>query len=237
MIGFDVSTWNGGVPWVDASFAIVRVSHGLGSDLAAEKHLGDARKAGVELLGAYHYLRGDSAGVYQAGYFWDRVCELGGRDSFVLALDLEDLPPPAPPWGLIAYCTTAHDFLRRLRDLSGRPCVIYGSPAYLTALGLSAELVGPLWVAHWGTSGPTVPPPWKDWTIHQYEGEPLDHNRFRGSVDDWCRTFGVTLTSHPADLAAGNVGAAVRRAAGGTPGNYSTTDEGPTIDLGEGDDG
>jgi GH25 family lysozyme M1 (1,4-beta-N-acetylmuramidase) len=235
MIGFDVSKWNAvAVPWREARFALVRASHGLGSDPMADEHLANARAEGVELLGTYHYLRGDSAGVYQAQHYWDRVCELGGGQSMALAVDLEDLPPPSAPWDRAVYRRCAADFLTRLRDLAGRPCAVYGSPGYLEALGLPSKLVGPLWVAHWGVSKPIIPKPWEDWALHQYEGTPLDRNRFRGSVDDWCRTFGVTLRPHPADLAAGMAGDAARRAAGGPPGAYQSEDEGPTIDMGNG---
>jgi hypothetical protein len=188
------------------------------------------RAAGVE-IGAYHYLRGDSPGYEQADVFWDRACDLGGGESFALAVDLEDMMPPAPPWDRKVYGQRGADFLERLRHLSGRPCGVYGSPGYLATLALPAALAGPLWAAHWGVATPLVVPPWSEATIHQYAViDGLDRNRFRGTRADFRRAFGLEVLT-PTDEQLGALAGRVRRAEGrgDTAETFVAIDEGPVI--------
>lgn len=229
--GFDVSSHNApsSVPWREARFGFVRVSHGLGLDTRALEHLSRAHAAGVTCLGAYHYLRGDRTGYEQARVFWARVEALeAGLVPLALAVDLEDLSAPAIPWARKAYAQRAADFVRELAQLiPGRPCAVYGSPGYLEALALPSEARGPLWAAHWGAAAPLVPKGWSGWTIHQHAvTDNLDRNRFAGDEDAWGTVFALRPLSYDV---LGGVATAIQRAAGGTPEHYSTHDEGPVI--------
>lgn len=233
--GLDVSSHNAvqGVPWSTVQFGFVRVSHGLGLDSAALGHLGRAWAAGLACLGAYHYLRGDRPGTAQAEVFWERVCILGaGGVPLALAVDLESLPPPAAPWSMGEYTVIANAFLGRLKELSGRPCAVYGSPGYLAELGISAEHRGPLWAAHWNVKEPMAVPGWPRWAVHQYAVvDGLDRNRFAGSEEDFGRVFGLGRGSAPPPVLGMTVDA-VRRAEGRGPGgaeSFESYDEGPMI--------
>lgn len=228
--GFDVAVYQtpDAVPWHEVSFGFARVSHGKGADKSAAAHLARMAAAGVE-RGVYHYLRGDSPGYEQAAFFWDVVCDLGGGSSFALAVDLEDLPAPAQPWSRKVYAARAYDFLKVLRELSGRPCAIYGSPGYLASLLQHAPLDGLLWAAHWGVATPMVPPPWTEATIHQYAvTDNLDRDRFHGSREDFCRVFGILPS--PVDVRLGELADRVRAATGRTSAEtFVHVDEGPVI--------
>ncbi len=224
------------VPYAGVKGVLARATIGAkGVDGSTWAHLTRAGLLGVRLRGVYHYLRGDSDGWAQANHFWKEAEHLGELFGFLaLAVDVEDLPPPAKPWEPASYLATLLAFLGRLEELAGRPCANYGSPAYLEALGCPPGLARhPLWVAHWGTSQPKVPRPWSSWTLHQHAViGGVDRNWFNGTEEDWVRVFGPTPTP-PSYDALGGVALAIERAAGGRPGEYYTTDEGPNVKVGE----
>jgi lysozyme len=201
--GPDVSRHNGGQPWaaMRPGFAIARASYGTASDVAARPHLTAAHGAGVELLGAYHYLRADVSAAEQAHVFLAAVDELEAAlgVELALAVDVENLPAPAPPWGPRAYRASLVTFLA----LMPRPCAVYIAPSYAGLLALPAGLAAaPLWVAHWNVDKPTVPAPWTSWALWQtgIRGG-LDRNTFAGGADDWRRTFGLGPLTRAAALA------------------------------------
>jgi GH25 family lysozyme M1 (1,4-beta-N-acetylmuramidase) len=230
--GYDVSYHNGfDIPWEKVAFGCVRLSHGKGADTKAPEHLRRVRAADC-LPVAYHYLRGDSPGFEQADFFWNLVQDYGGASSFGLAVDLEHLNAPAAPWDRAVYRYRYLDFLKRIRDLAGRTCLTYSYRHFLEWLDLTAAEVGdsPLWLSD--ISGEAqVPKPWGDWTVHQYSYGPnntLDHNRFRGSRDDFRRALG--LGPSQADMQLGVVADNVRRASGMVDGQYVNVEEGPVIE-------
>lgn len=231
--GFDVSAHNAApIPWHEVSFGFARISHGRGLDKSAPAHLERMLDAGCE-RGAYHYLRGDSPGYEQAEVFWTAVCDYGGGTSFALALDLEHLPPPAAPWDRKVYRHRALDFLRRIRELSGRTCAVYSYRHHLEWLAFTAAEVdgAPLWLSDI-SGGVEVPKPWQAWTVHQYSygpGNTLDHNRFDGSREDWRRAFGLQPSA--VDVNLGALAGAVRAAEGrgASVEDFVSVPEGPRI--------
>ena len=235
--GFDVSAHNpiALAPWHEVAFGFARISHGRGLDKSAPAHLARMAEHGVE-RGAYHYLRGDSTGHEQAEVFWDAVCDLGGGESFALAMDLEHLKPPAPPWDRKVYRRRALDFLKRIRELSGRTCAVYSYRHHLGEHAFTAaEVIGaPLWLSDI-TGAVEVPKPWQDWTVHQYsygENNTLDHNRFDGTREDWRQLFGIRPS--PSDVQTVALAGAVRAAEGrgASVEDFVSVPEGPRIEGG-----
>lgn len=146
--------------------------------------------------------------------------------NFTRALADLDFLPRLPPWcdfelargesGLEAL-ETAAEWCELAEVATGWRPMIYTGPAFIATLarfaGSAADSVlarlarFPLAVAHYGRTierGPTVPRPWKDWTVWQYSGDPappgqparawhhlpgrpraaVDVDFFRGTIDD-----------------------------------------------------
>ena len=189
--GVDVSHHNGPVPWagISPSFAFVRASYGTAPDAYARGHLSMAQGAGVELLGAYHYMRGDVDGTAQARAFLSRAAELEAQlpgAALALAVDIEHLPEPEPPWDVPTYRAVLLAFLETLRA-AGRVCAVYGPRLLLADLDL------PAWVSRlplWAASTPPAPAPWTSIAIQQTGVvAKIDRNTFTGDADDWRRLF------------------------------------------------
>lgn len=234
--GIDLSHHNGpgAVPWRTAKFAFVRATFGSkGLDTATTEHLSRGLQAGCPVLGAYHYLKADSPGGDQAAHFLSRVLQLEGlAGPLALAVDVEDMPPPHPPWDASIYTSRLLAFLDVL-ERAGRVCAVYIAPWQAAKMGLDAR-VGrcPLWLAHW-VSIPKVPnPPWSDWAIWQYAVEGgIDRNRYRGSVADLRALF--RLDSPLSFDVLAPVVTEIRAAEGRGPGgveDFTSRPEGPVID-------
>lgn len=234
LLGIDVSSHNppAFVPWKAARFGFVRVTMGSkGIDEHAYEHFLRARTAGVELLGAYHYLRGDSPGAEQAQHFAARVLDLERQGGpLALAVDVEPLPPPAPSWERGVYAQALASFVEALPIQ--RPCAVYGSPGYLVTLQLGARVLGcPWWLAHWNVGEPMTPAPLPGWTVHQYAVlGGIDRNRFRGDEAGFREVFGLHPPPLPFDVLGGVV-SAVQAAQGiGDSGeDFVSRDEGPAF--------
>lgn len=241
--GLDVSSHNPvSLPrWGEVAFGMVRATHGLGQDAQAHEHLARAHGAGVDCLGTYHFLRGDRPGTSQAEVFWERTAQLErGLVPLALAVDVEDLPPPAQPWDLVTYGRVLTAFVERLRVLApGRPCAVYGSPSYLASLAVEKGAAGPLWVAHWSAAKPQIPPPWSTWALWQYAVTGgLDRNLFNGSRAEWGHVFGLLppapVVPSQVDVGAAELADRIRQATGRGRGaeDFMTWEEGPVIDGG-----
>ncbi len=233
--GIDLSSHNSvpAAPWasVRSGFAFVRVTMGAtGRDTAAAEHLARGAQAGCPALGAYHFLRADSAGERQAEGFLARVHELEQVTGPLLcAVDVEDMPPPHPPWDLAAYRRALLDFLDVL-SRAGRVCAVYVAPWMADRLALPPELAAcPLWLAHW-VSVPKPPKPWSTWQIWQYgvegvQGQQVDRNRYRGTAQDLRELF--RLDSQPAFDSLGPVVTSIHAARGQGPGGAEDFVTGP----------
>lgn len=203
--GIDVSHYQGSINWgsvknAGIDFAYIKATEGTSyKDPQFNANYPAAHGAGV-IRGAYHFARpGSSSGATQANFF----AANGGAwsaDDLTLpgALDLE-----APPSGASCYGLTTTqmrnwitDFYNTYKSKTGRDVVIYTTASWWNSCtgswtGMASK--SPLWVAHWGTSNPTLPAGWSGttWTVWQYTSTGsvsgisgnVDRNNFNGSQD------------------------------------------------------
>lgn len=176
--GIDVSKWNA-VPsreiLAPLGFAIARASYGIVPDRRYAAHTRAIRDAGLP-CGAYHFGVGWAPVVAQVEVF-RRVA--ANANFWVLDLERDTTKTMSRAQGA--------EFIRRLKAVaSGRMVLLYSSRGTWPGdLGQDAN-----WVADYsgrpdrqGVS-PRIP-----WLIWQYQGSPLDRNRFNGSRDDFARRF------------------------------------------------
>nr|QEL09482.1 lysozyme [Coridius chinensis] len=139
------------------------------------------------LWGAYHFA---SAGnpIAQADHFLKTV---GNIDGVLLVVDLED------NGGNNMTPDEAEQFVKRIREKTGRYPVVYGSPNYLKTFNKENLNKCSLWIAMYSSSPqPILPQFRKSWVLWQYTdgaegGNPrsvagigtCDRDRYNGSVD------------------------------------------------------
>ena len=197
--GIDVSHYQGAIDWPSVAaagkrFAIVQATDGETclDPMYATNHA-NARAAGTRVT-AYHFAEPSSTpgeAIVQADWFVNSAALLPG--DLVPALDLEqtgglsvsDLQAWVGAWLGEVYA-----------KLGVRP-MIYASPAFwASSMGdttmFADQGYSVLWIAHWGTSSPTVPAGnWggHGWTFWQYTSTgstagisgKVDLDRFNGS--------------------------------------------------------
>lgn len=162
-----------------------KCTEGIGNaDRSYNVNRAKANAAGI-LFGAYHFFRPGLDPIKQADWFLKNA-ELKSGD-LQPALDWESFQGPADQ-------AKARLWLEKVEKACGQKPIIYGSPYSLNALNLAPEFVlYPLWIAHYGTSEPLVPNPWRVWSFHQYSdkgavpGIPApdeDIDRFNGSMEN-----------------------------------------------------
>jgi hypothetical protein len=170
--GYDLSHWNGVVNdqvgrQKGLRFSYIKLTEGTtGVDSMASVNWPEQKAVGF-LRGGYHFLRqmtGNSqAGIDQANHFVDTILDLLGGDfgELPMAVDVE----------VQLNAIVIQAFVQRIFERLNYYPLIYTSPNAWNTLvsGNKAwATVCKLWVAHWYTSNPTVPPPWSTWTVHQY---------------------------------------------------------------------
>jgi lysozyme len=121
-----------------------------------------ARKAGL-LFGAYHFFHPRKDAKDQAELFLKNA-----------KLEPGDLPPVLD-WESTDNIPNITDRVRAKMWLDvveaayGKAPIIYGAPYFLQALNLDVTFTKyPLWVAHYGTTMPLVPDPWRVWSFWQH---------------------------------------------------------------------
>lgn len=194
--GIDVSRWQGEMDWTNARaagavFAWCKASEG--SDWQDPRYGDNAAGAGRcgVAWGPYHFYRNAIDPVRQADWFARVVLNAASKNRVLPpAIDLEDTKTPVDPAALRV-------FVEAVAAKLGRP-IIYTGAWWMRQQDASAlSFLGayPLWLAHYGTSSPVVPAPWRDWAVWQWasrgtgaaygaESEFVDRNRFRGSLND-----------------------------------------------------
>ncbi len=176
--GIDVSHYQGAIDWPSVAaagkrFAILQATDGETclDPMYATNHA-NARAAGT-LVTAYHFAEPSSStdeAILQADWFVNNAALLPG--DLVPALDLErtgGLSPGALQAWVGAWLGEVY------AKLGVRP-MIYASPSFWTnAMGDTTMFADQgylvLWIAHWGTSSPTIPASnWggRGWTFWQY---------------------------------------------------------------------
>lgn len=164
--GLDISHYQGNVDFkqVRASgieFVFAKCSEYVADDKYVQNKAG-AKAAGL-LFGAYHFFHPSKDPKNQAETFL-RIAKLGPGDL-----------PPVLDWESTDNVPSSSDrargktWLDLVEKAYGKPPIIYGGPYFLQALGLDESFKRyPLWVAHYGTTAPLVPAPWKSWAFWQF---------------------------------------------------------------------
>lgn len=157
--GIDVSYWQTTTPpLAGLSFLFARATYDVLPDGRYAEHVANARRAGL-VVGAYHFGTGRSTPQAQAAAFLKAA---GTVDYF--ALDLENDPVPMSQAQASAFIAAV--------KATGRPIYLYHSASGFPSLGQTGN-----WIAKWGTMAPASP--WKFW---QYQGTPLDRDRYDGTL-------------------------------------------------------
>ncbi|XP_014279503.1 uncharacterized protein YegX-like [Halyomorpha halys] len=190
----DLSHWNN-VDFIKAKDdGIVAVVHkatqgvsGVDRTYAPRRIL--AEKEGL-LWGAYHFgTKGNP--VKQADHFLQTV---GDTKGVLLMLDVEENK------GDEMSPSEAEEFVKRIKEKTGRYPMLYGNRYFLQAYNLENLKKCSLWIAHYWVSGafvPIIPKHWSSWTLWQYtDGKvggspktvngigPVDRNCYNGSLQE-----------------------------------------------------
>ncbi len=140
-------------------------------------------------VGLYYYVHpGVGSGKTQA----DRLltgCRLL-KPNLRPMLDLEWTESPIKGPALVLWVM---DFCNRVKQILGVRPLLYTYPAYwnervIAASGMNEKAVvyfetQPLWIAHYDTDIPTIPPPWRHYTLWQHTSK-ATRNGIIGFVDD-----------------------------------------------------
>lgn len=196
--GIDVSHWQGTIDWAKVkaagkTFAIAKATEGIGwKDSSYDRNKAGATAQGI-MFGAYHFARpGSNDPVKEADWFVDNM-DLE-RGMLIPTLDLER----TGGLGTTALTNWVKAWLQRVDQRLGVKAMIYVSPSFWrTYMGNSRWFAdngySVLWVAHWNTTGPSVPADnWggRSWTFWQYTSDGVvpgisgrvDLNRYRHST-------------------------------------------------------
>jgi lysozyme len=170
------------------TFTFIKATEGL--TVIDDLFAGDwkaAKKAGV-LRGAYHFFHPHDNPLTAANTF---LKTMG-------SLDVDDLPPMLD-WevsdGISAskQAAAAKVWLDRVEEVTGRVPILYIGPSYWNSLGNPQGFERyPLFLAHYGVSCPSVPPPWSQWLFWQkgqgavtgVQADSVDLDLFFGSLAD-----------------------------------------------------
>ena len=156
-LGIDVSKWQATTPSLSGlDFLFARASVGLASDTKYQMHIANARAAGL-VVGAYHFAYSGSIAA-QAAIF---LAAAGDVDFYFVDIEGKQAPTQAETKSFIDACHKV-----------GKPCGLYHSDSGYFQAGQDYN-----WVAKWS---PT--PPSRHWNFWQYQGSPLDKDRFNGTV-------------------------------------------------------
>lgn len=182
-LGVDTSHWQGNIDFELMYSKGVRWMINKGTDVGSVTHKGfvddgvfenirKAKAAGL-LTGLYHWLDPQwMTGVEQAEYFLNNVYNKIETD-LPPVLDFEDAE--FGPAGKNAMLYKAQEWLRHVEAKTGKIPIVYTSPGYMGNFDVSKSgflIRYPLWVAHYiSRDHPTVPRPWQDWAIWQYNSQ------------------------------------------------------------------
>ena len=174
--GIDVSKWQSSTPSLTGlDFLFARASIGTLTDEAYDRHIANARRAGL-LTGAYHFGDEGSTAAAQAKTF---LTKAGAVDFYFL--DHEG----ARRMGSAA----AKEFIRTVRAAKGK-CGLYASLSGFPSFGQDYN-----WIALWAGAEPTIP-----WTFWQYQGSPLDKDVFNGTLAELRAFAGKEVDVIPAPI-------------------------------------
>ena len=195
--GIDVSAYQPNVDW-DAQwgegqrFAYIKATEGTSwtSNTFDSQYSGSYDKGFIR--GAYHFAHpDDSSGATQAEYFVDNGGGWSGDGKTLPGvLDIEFNPAQGEDtcYGLSdsEMVSWIDDFTTTYKELTGRDAVIYTNGSWweqCTGDSGAFSDSNPLWQAAYTTNAPEPAGDWGFWTIWQYTSDPIDTNKFNGSMD------------------------------------------------------
>lgn len=197
--GIDVSYWQGTIDWPSAAatgldFAIMRVSHGLGTyDTQFTANWANSKAQGL-VRGAYQYFDGYDSPTEQAQLLLDEMGELQPGD-LPPVLDVEQTDNEGIDAGTMA--AEIQEWMDVVEPAIGRKPMIYtGAYAWDVMTGDADFSDHPLWTANWTDSCPYIPDGWSRWDFWQYSDTGsidgidayVDLDQFNGSASalaDW----------------------------------------------------
>jgi GH25 family lysozyme M1 (1,4-beta-N-acetylmuramidase) len=190
--GIDVSYHQDTIQWqrvrkAGVLFAFVRVSDGTTfPDPMFAKNWEGAGKVGI-MRGAYQYFRPEESAIAQADLLIESL--RGNPGELPPVIDVESTGGKSPK----AIAKAVGVWVERVRSKLGVEPIIYTGPDFWRVhVGGADHSSQPLWLAHYTTSCPTVPAPWRAWTFWQYteRGQvpgitgPVDLDVFAGTFAD-----------------------------------------------------
>lgn len=170
LYGIDVSNWQADYHWPDVDFGFAKASEGAGYvDPFLDHNRAEAKRVGAT-FGTYHFARpGSGSAQAQAFHYVETV---NPRPGELLCLDLEvnDGQPAA------AVAKWAKSWCEIVTRRTGRTPIVYTYLSFARAGNCNGLGGYPLWIADPSAPAgrPNVPPPWTDWSIHQYASKPVD---------------------------------------------------------------
>ena len=160
--GIDLSKYNGTAWSRDGlAFMFARATYGATVDPRYSAHVRRARSTGM-VVGAYCFGVGFETAAAQAAAFLR-----ASRGAELLILDLETDPHKS------MSNEQARDFIARVHASGHRIGLYHSRSRFPTTLGQDFN-----WVAQWGDRPPMGLP----WAFWQYQGHPLDRDRFNGDL-------------------------------------------------------
>ncbi|MCC7074846.1 MAG: hypothetical protein IT383_26285 [Deltaproteobacteria bacterium] len=225
--GIDVSYWQSDVDWARVAddgveFAFIRVSDGLTHvDTKFERNWAGAKDNGV-LRGAYQFFRSNQDPIAQAELLIEKVGQLEPGD-LPPVIDVESKDGQSAS----TIRRKVGQWLDHVEAALGvRPIVYTGPYFWRDQVGGADFDDHALWIAHYGTSCPYVPPTWTSWTFHQHSSSGrvrgvsgnVDMNLFNGTMNELLALTveGVPQPPPPPPPPPANESCAELGAAGGT---------------------
>jgi GH25 family lysozyme M1 (1,4-beta-N-acetylmuramidase) len=192
--GIDVSKWQVDTPDLTGlSLLFARASIGTQADPRYNQHIQNARKAGL-IVGAYHFN-------------WDAIPVAGQVTAFLKAAGAVDFFFIDVEGKHAFDHAQTEEFIDRMHQ-AGKRCGLYHSASGYFDAGQDYD-----WVAKWAAS-----PPAQHWDFWQYRGDPLDLDRFNGTLAQLQALAGivpawgdVAADLRAADPKAFRVAAAIRK--------------------------
>ncbi|MFO0565437.1 MAG: GH25 family lysozyme [Polyangiaceae bacterium] len=200
--GADVSKYQGDFNWKAAGveFGLARISDGTTYvDSWFDANWQKMKDGGI-VRGAYQYFRPGQSATAQADMVVKKVGKLGAGDlPCVIDVEATDGQSPA------TIASKVQTWLDVVEQGTGKRPIIYTGPYFWQdKVGSTAFGKYPLWIAHYGTTCPLVPPGWTKWTFWQYcdgqtqycsNGKGWDRDVFNGTSAELQAFAGGTAAS------------------------------------------
>lgn len=184
--GYDVSHWNPSVNHMAMAqngkkFCVVKGNEGNGIvDELFALNWRVVKESGL-FRAAYTFFHPSQDPSSQADLLFKLVGTLTAGD-LPCAIDLESMDGMKTA----DVRTAAYEYLLRIESLTGKTPLIYSGPYFLRDQVAADERFHrfPLWISHYQTQCPLIPPPWTTWNFWQYtDSGGLDLDTFNGTID------------------------------------------------------